>query len=195
MKHLYVQARGSLSAAETSTRHNLLRFPVHGTRKPYVQAYCDYDVADLTDYELDYQAIEFLEWQPGRNWLPERNYLKKKRTGWVTEQLPGTVFWTERQVRNQWRRAEQARDERADLLSSIAAKNAQRVANGKKLEDALEKLVALVDPTIGHRHTLGVATDASPKDIKLAAMHHPDHGGDAQEFKRVQAAFEGLARS
>ena len=46
--------------------------------------------------------------------------------------------------------------------------------------------------------TLGVAKNATPEDIKkayrrLAAIHHPDKGGDTAEFQKVQAAYETLS--
>lgn len=49
-----------------------------------------------------------------------------------------------------------------------------------------------------HYQTLGVSKDAEHKDIKkafrkLASKHHPDKGGDQEEFKRVQAAYETLS--
>lgn len=48
-----------------------------------------------------------------------------------------------------------------------------------------------------HYATLGVAKNATPEDIKkayrrLAAIHHPDKGGDTAEFQKVQAAYETL---
>jgi len=49
-----------------------------------------------------------------------------------------------------------------------------------------------------HYQTLGVAKNATPEDIKkayrrLAAIHHPDKGGDTAEFQKVQAAYETLS--
>ena len=49
-----------------------------------------------------------------------------------------------------------------------------------------------------HYATLGVAKNATPEDIKkayrrLAAIHHPDKGGDTAEFQKVQAAYETLS--
>jgi molecular chaperone DnaJ len=49
-----------------------------------------------------------------------------------------------------------------------------------------------------HYATLGVAKNATPEEIKkayrrLAAIHHPDKGGDTAEFQKVQAAYETLS--
>ena len=49
-----------------------------------------------------------------------------------------------------------------------------------------------------HYQTLGVSRDAEQKEIKtafrkLAMKHHPDKGGDEEEFKRVQAAYDTLS--
>ena len=46
--------------------------------------------------------------------------------------------------------------------------------------------------------TLGVSKDASAAEIKkaykrLASKHHPDKGGDAEEFKKIQEAYETLS--
>ena len=46
--------------------------------------------------------------------------------------------------------------------------------------------------------TLGVARAADTEEIKkayktLARKHHPDKGGDAEEFKRIQKAYEILS--
>ena len=49
-----------------------------------------------------------------------------------------------------------------------------------------------------HYQTLGVGKDASQQEIKkafrkLAMKHHPDKGGDENEFKKVQAAYDTLS--
>ena len=49
-----------------------------------------------------------------------------------------------------------------------------------------------------HYKTLGVAKNATPDDIKkayrrLAAIHHPDKGGDTATFQQVQQAYEILS--
>lgn len=45
---------------------------------------------------------------------------------------------------------------------------------------------------------LGISKDASPEDVKkayrkLALKHHPDRGGDPEQFKKVQEAYEVLS--
>jgi len=49
-----------------------------------------------------------------------------------------------------------------------------------------------------HYETLGVQRDAGEQDIKkayrkLASKHHPDKGGDQEQFKRIQGAYEVLS--
>jgi len=49
-----------------------------------------------------------------------------------------------------------------------------------------------------HYQTLGVSKDADTAEIKkayrkLASKHHPDRGGAAEEFKRVQEAYDTLS--
>lgn len=51
---------------------------------------------------------------------------------------------------------------------------------------------------MNHYQTLGLDRDASKADIKkayrkLASKHHPDKGGDAEEFKRIQNAYDILS--
>jgi DnaJ-class molecular chaperone len=48
-----------------------------------------------------------------------------------------------------------------------------------------------------HYTTLGVARSATPEEIKkayrrLAAIHHPDKGGDTAQFQKIQQAYETL---
>ena len=49
-----------------------------------------------------------------------------------------------------------------------------------------------------HYQTLGVSRDADANEIKkafrkLAMKHHPDKGGDEQQFKNIQQAYETLS--
>lgn len=49
-----------------------------------------------------------------------------------------------------------------------------------------------------HYQTLGVAKNATPDEIKkayrrMAAIHHPDKGGDTAEFQKIQTAYETLS--
>ncbi|MCZ2402750.1 J domain-containing protein [Paenarthrobacter sp. Z7-10] len=53
------------------------------------------------------------------------------------------------------------------------------------------------DPILTHYQVLGIAVTATERDIKTAyrkaARHaHPDHGGDAEAFRMVTAAYETL---
>ena len=49
-----------------------------------------------------------------------------------------------------------------------------------------------------HYNTLGVSKDANKQEIKLAyrklaSKHHPDKGGDQEQFKRIQGAYSVLS--
>ena len=49
-----------------------------------------------------------------------------------------------------------------------------------------------------HYQTLGISKNATPKEIKqayrkLASKHHPDKGGDAEQFKKIQEAYDTVS--
>ena len=51
---------------------------------------------------------------------------------------------------------------------------------------------------MNHYETLGVSKDATKQDIKkayrkLAMKHHPDKGGDQEQFKRITGAYDILS--
>lgn len=51
-----------------------------------------------------------------------------------------------------------------------------------------------------HHNTLGIATTANPDEIKkayrkLCMVHHPDKGGNADTFLRVQEAYDSLTNN
>eukprot|EP00419_Tripos_fusus_P033136 CAMPEP_0172765330 /NCGR_PEP_ID=MMETSP1074-20121228/179067_1 /TAXON_ID=2916 /ORGANISM="Ceratium fusus, Strain PA161109" /LENGTH=84 /DNA_ID=CAMNT_0013600257 /DNA_START=1 /DNA_END=255 /DNA_ORIENTATION=+ len=50
-----------------------------------------------------------------------------------------------------------------------------------------------------HRRVLGVRPDADAAALKAAfhaqsQKHHPDHGGSAETFQQVKAAYDSLAK-
>jgi curved DNA-binding protein len=49
-----------------------------------------------------------------------------------------------------------------------------------------------------HYQTLGISKNATPQEIKkayrkLASKHHPDKGGDAEQFKKIQEAYDTVS--
>jgi len=55
----------------------------------------------------------------------------------------------------------------------------------------------MVSPRMLHYQSLGLKFDASQEEIKssyrrLAGVHHPDRGGAAEVFHRIQAAYEAI---
>ncbi len=54
-------------------------------------------------------------------------------------------------------------------------------------------------PSVAPHAVLFVTVDAPPEVVKaayraLAQKYHPDHGGDAEEFRRVDAAYKELTK-
>jgi curved DNA-binding protein CbpA len=58
----------------------------------------------------------------------------------------------------------------------------------------------MVTPRMLHYQSLGLKFDATQDEIKsayrrLAGVHHPDRGGSAEVFHRIQAAYEVLGEA
>lgn len=56
------------------------------------------------------------------------------------------------------------------------------------------------DPQKNYYDILGIDESASESDIKtafrkLAMKHHPDKGGDAEQFKKINEAYQVLSDS
>lgn len=82
-----------------------------------------------------------------------------------------------------------------------ALRGIDRWGTGDMMEAAFRGFTALPDSaSTNWRIVLGVPTaGASAADIRamymqLRSKHHPDHGGDPEQFRRVQAAFEAAQR-
>lgn len=61
----------------------------------------------------------------------------------------------------------------------------------------IDKLLSLGSPLTAHHLLLGVAANATKTQIKaaykkLAMAHHPDRGGDTEQFKKIQKAYDSL---
>lgn len=68
-----------------------------------------------------------------------------------------------------------------------------------RYHSCLKKKTAKVDPVAAAYATLHLATSAPEAVIKaahraLSLMHHPDRGGDLEQMKRVNAAYDLLAK-
>lgn len=95
---------------------------------------------------------------------------------------------------DRWRSVEdnlQAIAKTIDALRGIA-----RWGTGDMLEAAFTGFTALPNPASEHwTDVLGVALHATGEQIReayrlLRSTHHPDRGGNATEFHRIQRAFE-----
>lgn len=88
-------------------------------------------------------------------------------------------------------------------------KNTSTAGRGPTMEelvDAVHKAQARVDGvfaspvrSMSAYTVLGVSSTATPDEIKsayrrLRSLNHPDHGGDADKFQKIQAAYEQLMK-
>lgn len=74
-------------------------------------------------------------------------------------------------------------------------KNLKRFTKGYKGIFNKVSLRTFSDSKEDYYNLLGVSKSSSDKDIKkaykkLVVKHHPDKGGDADEFKKIQEAYE-----
>lgn len=91
-------------------------------------------------------------------------------------------------------------DRVADNLAAIAAtleamRAIERHGGAQVLERAFTGFVALPAPGLSWRDVLGVEQDSASSDInaayrRLRSKHHPDNGGDPDEYDRVQKAWK-----
>lgn len=126
------------------------------------------------------------------------------RSGQREPQDPGVViYWVDRNAPGKPQRcmAIDIYDRVADNIAAIAAtleamRAIERHGGAEILNRAFTGFVALEDRSSESWYAvLGVAQDASREDIKaayrrLVAQHHPDRGGDSEQFQRVQRAYE-----
>ena len=81
-----------------------------------------------------------------------------------------------------------------------ALRGIDRWGTGDMMEAAFRGFAALPDQaSTNWRIVLGVSDGATPLQIieayrSLRSQHHPDHGGDVEQFRRVQAAYETAQR-
>src|SRR5262249_22774605 len=101
------------------------------------------------------------------------------------EQVRAATARSEAEAR--WRAEEQARRAAEDVRRRAEQTRQQQ-------RDLLDQLARMIgqDPCWA---TLGLTPAATAEAVRqqyfrLAKQHHPDHGGDPAEFRRVQTAYE-----
>lgn len=111
---------------------------------------------------------------------------------------PGVaVYWTDRFNRDQPPRcmAIDLYDRVADNLAAVAAtleamRAIERHGGAEILERAFTGFVALPPPSGEHWSDVLDRDDPSGSYRRLRSEHHPDRGGDPEQFQRVQRAWE-----
>lgn len=78
---------------------------------------------------------------------------------------------------------------RAIQLSIAAIRGLERWGASDMMERAFTGFVALEAPSSNWRAVLD-PSDPEGSYRRLRSQHHPDRGGDAEQFRRVQQAFE-----
>lgn len=127
------------------------------------------------------------------------------RSGQRAPTDPGAaVYWTRNASERQRCMAIDQYDRVADNLAAIAAtlsamRAIERHGGAEILDRAFEGFAALPaagqTSAVGWWNVLNIARDADEADLKasfrtLARKHHPDLGGDAEQFVIVQKAYE-----
>lgn len=123
------------------------------------------------------------------------------RPGSIQVQDPGVaVYWQDKAARPRCMAIDQylrVPDNLAALAATLDAMRAiERHGGAEILERAFIGFTALPAPEKPF-HVLGLPDGASRGEIqaayrRLASQHHPDNGGDAEEFKKVTAARDAL---
>lgn len=122
------------------------------------------------------------------------------RSGQRKPDDPGVSVWFDRDGVHQviaidvYTKIEQNLAAVADCIKALRALDRH---GGQILNRAFTGFAALPDPSApqGWWEVLGVSRNASRADVdtafkRLRSQHHPDRGGDAQAFNRVQRAYE-----
>ena len=123
------------------------------------------------------------------------------RPGSIQVLDPGcAVYWTDKRQRAQCMAIDQytrVPDNLAAVANTLEALRAiERYGGAEILDRAFTGFTALPAPDSPYK-VLGVPEGASKGEIqaayrRLASQHHPDNGGDAEQFKRVTAARNAL---
>jgi hypothetical protein len=123
------------------------------------------------------------------------------RPGSIQVSDPGVaVYWTDKRQRAQCMAIDQytrVPDNLAAVANTLEALRAiERYGGAEILDRAFTGFTALPAPESAYR-ILGVPEGASKGDVqaayrRLASQHHPDNGGDEEQFKKVTQARDAL---